>query len=69
MRAESRLWVRPKDGGPFMAERLNQFARCHEVVPVESYKKEGVDGWLFRDRDNRLIFIPISELLGQSTGQ
>lgn len=52
-----------------MAERLNQFARCHEVVPVESYKKEGVDGWLFRDRDNRLIFIPTSELLGQSTGQ
>ena len=47
-----------------MAERLNQFARNNEVVPVESYKKDGVDGWLFRDRDNRLIFISISELLG-----
>ncbi len=47
-----------------MAERLNQFARVHGVVPVESYKKNGVDGWLFRDREHRLIFIPISELLG-----
>ena len=47
-----------------MAERLNHFARLHEVVPVESYKKDGVDGWLFRDRENRLIFIPTSELEG-----
>ncbi|MFQ5655669.1 MAG: hypothetical protein ACE5GW_13190, partial [Planctomycetota bacterium] len=48
-----------------MAERLNRFARVHEIVPVESWKKNGVDGWLFRDRDNSLIFVTSSELLGR----
>ncbi len=47
-----------------MAERLNQFARLHEVVPVESWRKNGVDGWLFRDRRNRLLFVPSVKLLG-----
>ena len=47
-----------------MAERLNHFARLHEVVPVESWKKDGVEGWLFRDRRNQLHFITSVELLG-----
>jgi len=47
-----------------MAELLNRYARVHEIVPVESWKKNGVDGWLFRDRDNHLIFIASSVLLG-----
>jgi hypothetical protein len=47
-----------------MAELLNRYARVHEIVPVESWKKDGVDGWLFRDRDNHLIFIASSVLLG-----
>ncbi len=60
----NRLRVRPRETGEYlMAECLNQFARNNGVVPVESYKKDGVDGWLFRDRDNRLIFISTLELL------
>lgn len=47
-----------------MAELLNRYARVHEIVPVESWKQDGVEGWLFRDRDNQLIFITSSVLLG-----
>lgn len=47
-----------------MAELLNRYARVHEVVPVESWKKDGIDGWLFRKRDNNLVFITSTELLG-----
>ena len=47
-----------------MAELLNRYARLHEIVPVESWKKDGIDGWLFRNRDNHLIFIAASELQG-----
>ncbi|MGA1202771.1 MAG: hypothetical protein ACO4BJ_07275 [Planctomycetota bacterium] len=47
-----------------MAELLNRYARLHEIVPVESWMKDGIDGWLFRDRNNSLIFIAASELQG-----
>ncbi len=47
-----------------MAELLNRYARVHEIVPVESWKKDGVDGWLFRDRENHLIFIASTQLEG-----
>jgi len=46
-----------------MAECLNRFARCREIVPVETLKKGDVEGWLFRDRNNRLIFVPSAEML------
>ena len=49
-----------------MAERLNEYARLHDVVPVASWKKDGEEGWLFRDRGNRLFFISSHELLGRS---
>ena len=52
-----------------MAERLNQFARNHEVVPVESHVKDGVEGWLFRNRENRLIFISTDELMGHQPAE
>ncbi len=45
-----------------MAECLNRYARCREIVPVESWTKDGVEGWLFRDRDNCLIFVSSAEL-------
>ena len=48
-----------------MAEQLNQYARVHEIVPVESWRKDGVEGWLFRDLENQTIFVESSELLGQ----
>ncbi len=47
-----------------MAEQLNQYARVHEIVPVESWRKDGVEGWLFRDRKNQTIFVESSKLLG-----
>lgn len=47
-----------------MAELLNRYARLHEIVPVESWKKDGKEGWLFRDRNNNLIFISASTLQG-----
>lgn len=47
-----------------MAEQLNQYARVHEIVPVESWRKDGVEGWLFRDRENQTIFVESSKLLG-----
>lgn len=46
-----------------MAETLNRYARCREIVPVESWTKDGIEGWLFRDRDNGLVFVSSEELL------
>ncbi len=50
--------------GERMAEQLHQYARVHEIVPVESWRKDGVEGWLFRDRENQTIFVETSKLLG-----
>gem|GEM_PF-916651 len=50
--------------GKRMAEQLHQYARVHEIVPVESWRKDGVEGWLFRDKENQTIFVESSELLG-----
>ena len=47
-----------------MAEQLHQYARVHEIVPVESWRKDGVEGWLFRNKENQTIFVESSELLG-----
>ena len=52
-----------------MAERLNEFARNHEVVPVESHVKDGVEGWLFRNREYRLIFFSTAELMGHQPAE
>lgn len=46
-----------------MAECLTRLARCREIVPIESWQKDGVEGWLFRDFNNNLVFIPSTELL------
>lgn len=51
------------DGGRSrMAEHLNRFARQHGIVPVEMFRRAGVEGWLFRDRQNQLVFVSKSEL-------
>ena len=50
--------------GKRMAEQLHQYARVHEIVPVESWSKDGVEGWLFRDKKNQTIFVESSKLLG-----
>ena len=49
--------------GGCVAEQLHQYARVHEIVPVESWRKDGVEGWLFRDRENQTIFVETAELM------
>ncbi|MGB1070783.1 MAG: hypothetical protein ACPG1Z_03875 [Planctomycetota bacterium] len=46
-----------------MSEQLLQYARVHEIVPVESWREDGVEGWLFRDRENQTIFVETAELM------
>lgn len=50
-----------------MSEQLLQYARVHEIVPVESWRKDGVEGWLFRDRENQTIFVEKAKLMGEAT--
>lgn len=45
-----------------MAEHLNRYARLHEIVPVETYRQGGVEGWLFRDREHKVFFVSQSDL-------
>lgn len=49
-----------------MGEFLNRFARKHEIVPVKMWRKDGEEGWLFRDRRNELLFVATSELVEQN---
>lgn len=58
----SRYSVAPR--GIAMVEQLHRFARVNEIVPVESWRKDGVEGWLFRNKENELLFFTSSELLG-----
>jgi len=50
-------------GGINVSEQLLQYARVHEIVPVESWREDGVEGWLFRDRENQTIFVETAELM------
>ncbi|MFN0057246.1 MAG: hypothetical protein ACKVX7_02205 [Planctomycetota bacterium] len=52
-----------------MAECLNRYARLNEIVPVQSWIQDGVDGWLFRDRDNRFVFVATLKLLELKNGE
>ena len=54
---------RVKTLGGNVAEQLHQYARVHEIVPVESWRKDGVEGWLFRDKENQTIFVETAELM------
>lgn len=49
-----------------MAEYLNQFARKHEIVPVKMWRQDGIEGWLFRDRKNELLFVSTSDLVASA---
>jgi len=53
--------------GGNVAEQLHQYARVHEFVPVESWRKDGVEGWLFRDKENQTVFVETAEFMRESS--